>query len=128
MKNRVPEIAASIFIAGVLIGSAALGTIMWRIHQSVQEYRGVAQQSHPHPSDDVAALIDFVNSNAHSFGDRNLAVWTLGRLRDPKALPALESAYTGEECNHEKSLCQSELEKAIKRCGGRPSPPGTTKH
>lgn len=128
MKNRVLTIAASVLLAGVLIGSAGLAKIIWHTHQSVQEYRGVAQQSHPHPGDDVAALIDFMNSDAHSFRERNLAVWTLGHLRDPKALPALESAYTGEECNHDRSLCQYELEKAIKLCGGHPSPPRKTKH
>jgi hypothetical protein len=128
MKKRVVKIVIGVFVANVLLGSAALGVIAWRTHQSVQEYCNVAQQAHPHPSDDVASLTDFMNSNSHSFRDRNFAVWTLGHLRDAKALPALKSAYNGTPCDHENRLCQYELEKAIKRCGGVPTPPRTTKH
>jgi hypothetical protein len=52
------------------------------------------------------------------FRERNRAVWILGRLADERALPALEKNYTGAACDHEHSLCQSELRKAICRCGG----------
>lgn len=128
MKKRVTKIVGGGLVVSVLLGSAALGVVVWRIHQSVQEYCSVAQQAHPHPGNDVIALIDCINSNSHSFQDRNFAVWTLGRLRDSKALPALESVYTGEQCNHDNRLCQYELEKAIKLCGGAPTPPRTTKH
>lgn len=128
MKKRVVRIVVGVLVAGVVLGSAALGAILWRIHQSVQAYCEVAQQAHPHPGDEVAALIDFMNSDSHSFRDRNLAIWTLGRLREAKALPALESVYTGEPCDHDKRLCQYELEKAIKLCGGIPNPPRKTKH
>ena len=62
-----------------------------------------------------------MNSTSHSLRDRiHIGVWTLGRLANPRALPALESVYSGEPCEHDKSLCQYELEKAIRRCGGTP--------
>jgi hypothetical protein len=64
-----------------------------------------------------------VNSDVHPLRERNLAVWTLGRLRDRRALPSLTAAYTGDLCDHDKTLCQYELEKAIKLCGGTPEPP-----
>ena len=129
MKTRVAKIIVAVFAVGVLLGGVALGAIAWKIHQSVQKNCRVAQQHHPHPGGDVATLIDFMNSESHSFWDRNhLAVWTLGRLHDTKALPALESVYTGEPCEHDSSLCQYELEKAIKLCGGEPDPPRQTKH
>jgi len=129
MKKRAIKIVVSVFVVGVLLCGVALGAILLNIHQSVQANCRVAQQAHPHPGDDVAALIDFMNSTSHSLRDRNhRAIWTLGRLRDPKALPALESVYTGEKCEHNKTLCQYELEKAIKLCGGTPNPPGKTKH
>lgn len=128
MKKRVAKIVVGVLVISVLLGSAAFGVMAWRIHQSVQEYCCVAQQAHPHPGDDVTALIDFVNSNSHSLRDRNFAVWTLGRLRNSKALSTLESEYTGEQCNHDKNLCQYELEKAIKLCGGMPTPPRIIKH
>ena len=44
-----------------------------------------------------------------------------------RSLPVLEAVYTGEPCDHEEVLCQYELEKAIKRCGGTPTPPRKTK-
>ena len=123
MKKRAVKILVGVLVAGVLCGGAALGGIDWCIHQSVERNCGIAQQAHPHPGDDVAALIDFMNSESHSLRDRShLAVWTLGRLRDAKALPALESVYTGVRCDHDEGLCQHELAKAIKRCGGTPSP------
>jgi len=129
MKKRTKKITVSVLVVSALCCGATLGTIMWNIHQSVQENCQTAQQAHPHPGDDVAALVDFMNSAEHSLHDRNhKAIWTLGRLRDSKTLPALESVYTGESCDHEKELCQYELEKAIKQCGGTPSPPRKTKH
>ena len=128
MKKRIVKISISVLVVGVLLCGAALGAIVWNIRQSVRENCHLAQGAHPHPGDDVAALIDFMNSTSHSLWDRNhRAIWTLGRLRDPKALPTLESVYTGEKCEHNKTLCQGELEKAIKLCGGTPNPPGKTK-
>jgi hypothetical protein len=129
MKRRVVKITVSVLVLGVLICGATLGAIVLSIRQSVQENCELAQQAHPHPRDDVAALVDFMNSPEHSLHDRNhKAIWTLGRLRDPKVLPALESIYTGESCDHENQLCQYELEKAIRLCGGTPIPPRKTEH
>ena len=73
------------------------------------------------------ALIEYMNSESHPLKERNRAVWALGRLRDPRALPALEGVYTGDLCEHARFLCQYELEKAIKRCGGNPTPPRQTR-
>ena len=71
----------------------------------------------PH-GDDIAAMIEFVQSNSHSLRDRNLMVWALGQARDSLALPVLESFYSGEECDHSQYLCQGELDKAIRLCRG----------
>jgi hypothetical protein len=119
-KTRVVKTVIGVLFLGVILGSAALGAVLFRIDQSVREYCAVAQQAYPHPGDDVAALSDLMNSESHSLRDRNLAIWTLGRLCEAKALPALQRAYTGGECDHDQSLCQYELEKAIKLCGGVP--------
>jgi hypothetical protein len=128
MKPRVIKIVIGVSVVCLLLGGAALAAIVWDIHRSVQECCGIAQRAHPHPGDDVTALIDLMNSDSHSLRGRNLAIWTLGRLRESKALPALTAVYTGEQCNHDKNLCQYELEKAIKRCGGIPNPPRKTRH
>jgi len=122
MKKRLLKAFVTIVVVGVMFGGAAFGAIAWHIHQAVRENCRDGQQAHPHPGDDVAALIEFMNSTSHAMWDRNhLAIWTLGRLRDPRALPALEAVYTGGPCDHEKNLCQYELEKAIRSCGGKPS-------
>jgi hypothetical protein len=106
----------------ILVGGTALGAVLWQIHRSVETSCARAQQAHPLPGDDVAALSAYVLSEAHPVSDRNGAVWTLGRLRDAAALPALERMYTGEPCRHDEILCQYELEKAIRRCGATPVP------
>lgn len=128
MKRRALRIVAGVVVAGLLLGAMAFAAIMWHIHRAVQECCDIAQRAHPHPGDDVAAVVDFMNSNAHSLRERNLAVWTLGRLRDPKALPALESFYNGMPCDHDKRLCQHELGKAIRLCGGEPASPRAAGH
>lgn len=126
--KRIMRIGAIVLVVCALLGAAGFGAIFWSIHRSVRKHCAVAQQAHPHPGDDVSALIEFMNSDTHTLRERNLTIWTLGRLRDPRALPALEKMYTGGKCNHDKNLCQYELEKAIKLCGGTPEPPRKTRH
>ncbi len=123
MKERALKITAIILALSTLACGAALGAIAWSIRQSVRENCRIAQRAHSRPGDDVAALMEFMKSPEHSLRDRDhKAIWTLGRLGDPRALPALESAYTGQPCDHDNNLCQYELEKAIRACGGTPAP------
>ena len=129
VRRRVMKITLCVVAIGVLVCGSALGGIMWQIHQRVRLNCQNAQRAHPRPGDDVAALIDFMNSDSHALWDRtHRGVWTLGRLRDPRALPALEAVQTGEPCDHENNLCQYELGKAIELCGGTPIPPRKAKH
>jgi len=86
------------------------------IGQGVKERCKTAQERYD--GDCVGALMARVDSEEESFGDRNEAVWALGQLGDKRALPILRKYYTGEECDHEKYLCQYELEKAIKLSEG----------
>ena len=72
MKKGVVKILVGVLVAGAVLGGAALGAILWQIHQSVQECCGVAQQAHPHPGDDVAALAEFVTDESYSLRDRNM--------------------------------------------------------
>jgi len=66
----------------------------------------------------VEALSVKVQNEQIPLTDRNKVVWALGQLNDNRALPILNSLYTGEKCDHENFLCQYELQKAIKLLGG----------
>ena len=90
------------------------------IQNGLDEWCEKAQTAHPHDGDDVAALIAYVQSDSHSLHDRDLAVWALGQARDERALPVLQSFVTGEKCDHNKNLCQSELKKALELSGKDP--------
>ena len=70
------------------------------------------------PGDRVQALIAYVRSENYTLRKRNRAVWALGQIGDQRALPVLESYYTGGECDHDKHLCQRELKHAIYGCKG----------
>lgn len=104
------------FLIGLVIAVIGFSAIGLHIRSSVDRICTMAQRAHPYPGDDMAALIEYVNSDRHSLQERNKAVWAVGRLRDPRALPYLEHAHTGGACNHEKELCQHELDKAIRLC------------
>jgi len=107
--------------SGLVLGACAFGALRWEIQSALDESCRLAQAAHPHPGDDIAALLAFARSPSHSLRQRNHAVWALGQARDPRALPFLESCYTGAPCDHERGLCQHELAKAIACCRG-PAP------
>ena len=71
----------------------------------------------------VAALCALVADENAGYDLRNRAVWALGQLGDPDALPVLESLYRasssrGTTCQHDRAICQHELRKAIAGCRG----------
>ena len=119
LRTVVTTIGVVLFV-GV---AGALGYCRWSIQTGLNDCCTLAQSEHPHLGDDVAAMMDYVQSESHSLRERNLVVWALGQARDSRALPILESYYTGDKCDHNRSLCQSELAKAIKLCrGDAPNP------
>jgi hypothetical protein len=71
-----------------------------------------------HPGDKIAALMVVVESEHHTYRDRNRAIWALGQLGDPRALPLLQKHYTGKASNEKNELSQYELENAIMLCNG----------
>lgn len=100
-------------------GACALGYCRWAIQSGLDRCCAMAQSAHPHPGDDVAAMLEYVQTDSHSLRDRDLVVWALGQARDSRALPVLESYYTGDKCDHDRYLCQGELAKAMKLCRGQ---------
>jgi hypothetical protein len=105
-------------IAGFLALAAGWGFCHVTIQSDMDRITELAQQSFPRPGGDGASLIAYMQSEDHTLRERNLAVWTLEQLRDPRALPALQAAYTGEPCEHRRFLCQRELKRAIEWCQG----------
>lgn len=74
-----------------------------------------------HPGDRVTALMAYASSDDHSLRDRNRAIWALGQLGEARALPLLESLqaqHADAPCDHDRYLCQHELDKAIRACSG----------
>jgi HEAT repeat protein len=79
-------------LCGVLIImailAAAFAGIAYVVREEVDAVCANAQQEHP--GDKVEALISYLSSESLGFKERNRIVWTLGELRDKRALPVLE--------------------------------------
>ena len=95
---------------------AAYGLACWSIGAGV---RAISQEALSiYQGETVTALMKYVDSEEHSLQQRNRAVWALGQMGEPKALPVLEKYYSAESCDHSSSLCQHELKKAVMACQG----------
>jgi len=90
--------------------------VSWSIRSNVKSICDEATQEHA--GDRIEALMAYVNSENHTHRKRNRAGWALGQIGDERALPVLERFYIGQPCNHDTSLCQRELGRAIKLCKG----------
>ena len=101
----------------LVLGLAYVGWWCWRLQAGLRQVTEAALEAHP-GADRVEALIAIVDSDAFSREERNRAVWALGQIADPRAIPVLEKHYTGEPCDHTQYLCQYELKKAILKCQG----------
>ncbi len=103
-------------LSSLFLFTIAIGVLRHEIQSGLDRWCMTAQTAHPHPGDDVAAMLDYVQSETHPLRERNYVVWALGQARDPRGVPVLERYLTGEPCNHAECLCQGELEKAIALC------------
>ena len=66
----------------------------------------------------IESLLAMIDSPEFTLDQKNMAIWTLGIIKDPKALPKLESMVTGKPCHHASEICQYELKKAILKTKG----------
>jgi hypothetical protein len=99
----------------VVILLAAFGGISYVVHKEIETMCDKAQQKYP--GDKVEALIKYFNSESFNYQERQRIVWTLGELRDKRALPTLEGLLRNERYD------QYEVEKAIKKITGEiPNP------
>jgi hypothetical protein len=103
-------------LAVAVLGTLAFLTISWQIGSDVRAASTMAVREYG--GDRVSALIAYADAQSHTLGDRNRAVWALGHIGDPRALPVLQKHYTGKPCDHGQMLCQRELHTAIGLCRG----------
>lgn len=74
--------------------------------------------------DCVESLIKLLNDEHRGFRARNDAIWALGEMGDSRALPVLESYYTGNIPDREplnEMISQYELRKAVNLTSGGPN-------
>jgi hypothetical protein len=95
--------------AGVVVASAGIRT-------EVRAAGDWARQRHA--GDAVQALLACVEDTTLDLKERNRAIWALGQLGDRRALPVLRLHHTGQRCDHGHTVCQHELDKAIKLIDG----------
>ena len=116
----INKILKNIFLYGLIPGFVLLvfayGLACWDISAGVKSIYQEAQEIYPGTK--VSALMEYVDSEDQNLRKRNRAVWALGQLGDPMALPVLLKYYSGSPCDHTEFLCQHELKKAIKLCQG----------
>jgi hypothetical protein len=106
-------------VTALVLVAAGLGTV-WLIGLAISSAVHAASEAAllEQPGDRVLALMAYVESPKHTLRDRNRAIWALGQLGDARALPVLETNFTGRDCDHARALCQYELRKAIRLCRG----------
>jgi hypothetical protein len=108
-------VGISIFLLFFVIGSTWIGYEAKTQCQNAQrEYGG----------DCVEALISLLKDENRGFRARNDAIWALGELGDSRALPVLESYYTGNIPDREpldEMISQYELRKAVDLARGGPN-------
>jgi len=109
------SIGLSIFLLFFVITCTWIGfDVKTKCRDATKEYGGTCTE----------ALISLLNDESRGFNPRNSAIWALGQLGDNRALPILQSYYTGNIPNREpldQTLSQYELEKAIKLTSGNPN-------
>lgn len=102
--------AVAVLSLVLLAAGAAWAMIEWGV---VSAKRSAEAQFPGH--DASQALIDLVNCEKCAMEQRNRAVWTLGQIREERALAVLHKHFDDGRCDHEKFMCQHELRKALKR-------------
>jgi len=103
----VGAVGLSIFFLFFVIACSWIGyEVKNQCQEAKREYSG----------DCVESLISLLNDENKGFRARNDAIWALGQLGDNRALPVLQSYWTGNIPPREpldKMISQYELKKAI---------------
>jgi hypothetical protein len=118
-RNRNAKRWGAALIVALVVLAAGYFALSAMIGRSVRSVSDAALVYFPENANDrVGALTALVESERHGIRERNRAIWALGQLGDPRALPVLEKHYTGGETEEAGVLSQYELKKAIALCRG----------
>jgi hypothetical protein len=99
----------------VVILLAAFAGISYVVHKEIATMCARARQKYP--GDNVEALTRYFDAESLNYQERHQVVWTLGELRDKRALPTLEGLLGN------KRYDRYEVKKAIKKITGEiPNP------
>jgi hypothetical protein len=110
-----------LYIAAIGIGAFALFFLATCLYIGTQVDDRCQTAMRQYPGDCTAALISQLNDSGQAYGERNSAIWALGQLGDGRALPVLQSYYTGNIPDREPwngTISQYELKKAIRLTSG----------
>jgi hypothetical protein len=123
MKGRsllLPVLGGALIV--LLLATTGFVALSWWIgHEVDAECRRALDGR---DGDCVTALMLVVDDEDAEYAERNRAVWALGQLGDPRALPVLEHHYTGRIPDREpvdEVLSQHGLRKAIRQLEGEPN-------
>ena len=113
MFRKVVLVLLIVSVTALLIAYA--GIRIW-IGSDLDEV--ISEATRQYEGDSVEALISYLESDDQSLVEKNNAIWALGKLRDERALPALDKLVVGDECNHSEYVCQRTLSTAINTIRG----------
>ena len=108
--------------AGALLVASGGSCAVWRIGSGLSEI--VEEAEARFEGDRVEALMKLAECDACAMGERNRAVWALGRLEDERAVPLLLKHQTGRECDHARELCQETIGQALAMIERKGTPVG----
>jgi hypothetical protein len=113
------RIAAAVLIMLITV-LALYGIGCGLLYRGVQRYTGTAEAAYG--GEAVPALMALAQDPEARYEDRNGAIWALGQIGDPRALPVLRELQTGEvqTTPYDPSACivQYSVEKAIRQIEG----------
>jgi len=112
----------AILILPALCLTSAFLLLLALHHISTQVRAACSEAASEFDGDCVEALAAYVESEHHTYQERNHAIWALGEIGDRRALPTLERLLGGElsgsPCDTSRGICRYSVEKAIELCRG----------
>lgn len=112
MKTLIKSVLIVAFIAAITV----YGGLSWQRFRTIQSLSEKAQEENQ--GSRIDALCAYLNASDVSLEEKNQVIWVLGELRDPNAIPTLNSLATSEVCDHKQYVCQTEVQKAIRKIRG----------